>query len=200
MLAGIKTPFALFGALMGGNLSYYTAPLLFDGSKTLSQLLAFTFDGLVADTVGRPPGQPPSWEAESILDSVLRRSDRDLNAASATLSPRELEFDARMKALVGDGAGGAGAGEGGVLSPEDKEAELKWLAGKNSLKISSVVVCKPQSAGEKCVFSILFVPTISWHPESPRKRTQNSIGIFCAFFLRVTTLFIFSRVGKILGH
>ena len=134
VLAGIKTPFALFGALMGGNLSYYTAPLLFDGSKSLSQLLSFTFDGLMADTLGRPPGQPPAWEGESILDSIVRRSDRDLNAASATISPRELEFDARMKALVsiGNGAGGAGAGErdGDEVSLEDKEAELKWLAGK----------------------------------------------------------------------
>jgi len=49
VVAGIKTPFALFGALMGGQLSYHLAPNMYDGSRTLSLLLAFTADGLMAD-------------------------------------------------------------------------------------------------------------------------------------------------------
>lgn len=53
-MAGIKTPFALFGALRGvsGQLSYHLTPNMYDGCRTLSLLLAFADDGFMADIVG----------------------------------------------------------------------------------------------------------------------------------------------------
>ena len=34
--------------------------------------MTFALDGLVTDTIGHPPGQPPAWEATSIVDKIIR--------------------------------------------------------------------------------------------------------------------------------
>lgn len=53
-MAGLKTPYALFGAMLGGQLSFHLGPALVDAARCSAQVIAFTVDGLIADTVGRP--------------------------------------------------------------------------------------------------------------------------------------------------
>eukprot|EP00291_Cryptomonas_curvata_P017193 CAMPEP_0172156296 /NCGR_PEP_ID=MMETSP1050-20130122/3117_1 /TAXON_ID=233186 /ORGANISM="Cryptomonas curvata, Strain CCAP979/52" /LENGTH=249 /DNA_ID=CAMNT_0012825319 /DNA_START=262 /DNA_END=1008 /DNA_ORIENTATION=+ len=70
VLAGFKTPFALFGAVLGGRLCYDLTPLMFDATGIISRFATFTADGLVADTIGRPPNQAPAWGAD--YESILK--------------------------------------------------------------------------------------------------------------------------------
>jgi hypothetical protein len=67
VLAGFKTPFALFGAFLGGRLCYDLAPHMYDATGIISRFVTFTADGLIADTIGRPPNQAPAWETSHIV-------------------------------------------------------------------------------------------------------------------------------------
>jgi hypothetical protein len=87
-------------------------------------LLAFALDGLVADTIGRPPGQPPAWEATSIVDKIIRRVDKDF---SLEAPPRDSALHNRMTSLL-QGVGSTQRKQ--ELACEEREEELKWLAGK----------------------------------------------------------------------
>jgi hypothetical protein len=74
VLAGFKTPFALFGAVLGGRLCYGLAPHMFDASGIISRFVTFTADGLIADTIGRPPNQAPAWDTGGFV-SILKPSE-----------------------------------------------------------------------------------------------------------------------------
>ena len=54
LMAGLKTPYALFGAFLGGQLSFHLGPAIVDISRSSAQVVAFTADGFIADTIGRP--------------------------------------------------------------------------------------------------------------------------------------------------
>jgi len=89
-------------------------------------LLAFAADGLWADTIGRAPGQPPAWEATSIVDNIIRRVDKDLSLESSA-TPKDGALHNRMTSLL--------QGEGSTqrnqeLACEEREEELKWLTVK----------------------------------------------------------------------
>ena len=52
VISGFKTPFALFGAVLGGKLCNELSPILFDASGIISRLASYTVDGMIADTIG----------------------------------------------------------------------------------------------------------------------------------------------------
>jgi hypothetical protein len=85
VLAGFKTPFALFGAILGGKLCNDLAPLLFDASGIISRLTSYTADGFIADTVGRPPNQPAAWEI--LLGNIFSDHRDGYNNTSSDTSP-----------------------------------------------------------------------------------------------------------------
>ena len=108
-----------------GQLSFYTTPILVDVSRSLSMLVAFALDGLVADTIGRPPGQPPAWEATSIVDKIMG-VDKDLRLELST-PPKDGALHNRMMSLL-QGVGSTQMKQ--ELVYEERVEELKWLAGK----------------------------------------------------------------------
>ena len=64
VLAGFKTPWAMFGALLGGRLCYELTPLLLDASGVITRVVGYMSDGLIADTLGRPGNRRPAWEKD----------------------------------------------------------------------------------------------------------------------------------------
>lgn len=125
--------------LNSGQLSFYMAPILVDVSRSMSMLLAFAVDGLMADTIGRPEGQSPAWEATSIVDKIMGRVDKDLSLESSE-PPKDGTLHNRMTSLL-QGVGstqmkeellqGVGSTETEEeLACEERQEELKWLAGK----------------------------------------------------------------------
>ena len=88
VIAGFKTPFALFGAVLGGKLCNELSPILFDASGIISRLASYTVDGMIADTIGRPPNQPARWEEFSISNIISgQQGQREFNEVPEIRSP-----------------------------------------------------------------------------------------------------------------
>ena len=97
VFAGFKTPFAIFGALLGGKLCKELAPLLFDASGIISRLASYTADGLVADVFGRPPNQPPAWHQVSVADIFSGHRD-DYFGSESVSPPSQAHIDGETPA------------------------------------------------------------------------------------------------------
>mmetsp|Transcript_9660 Transcript_9660/g.19350 ORF Transcript_9660/g.19350 Transcript_9660/m.19350 type:complete len:398 (+) Transcript_9660:117-1310(+) len=134
VLAGLRTPWALCGGVMGSSLCYHLTPVIMESTTKFSHIIAFTLDGLVADIVGRAEGQKPAWE----------KPDWGLGGKYEHVTSEDRELDRRMKETIQKTSGRPQTPpppeRGATLPPSERDAssvegeevkkEIRWMCAQ----------------------------------------------------------------------
>lgn len=134
-----RTAAALFGSIVSFSVTLHFAEVIVKSGVLASRVLAFTLDGLLADTVGRGDGDESLWKREGLTVAAVSKFRENEAAVAAERQEQQVAAKAKAeetletleaKILAGEAKDDASEGGGGEGQASAAGLELELVEAR----------------------------------------------------------------------